>query len=610
MKNLHVYDKALESKKYKIDEQQKLRNLHLRKIALGEVFEPFTGKPSIDKKWLRYYSEEQIMAEMPEMTIYDYMMKNNQKNKNETALIYFGNKISFKQLEKAIDNCAKGMIKNGIKEDDIVTICMPNTPEAVIAFYALNKIGAVANMIHPLSGQNEIKRYLSEVNSKMIITMDMAYEKVLNIVDQTKVEKIVAVSASDSMPFALKKLYPLSKESIKLKKHEKTIKWNELIKDGKKDKKKLKPSEYKKNKLSVILHTGGTTGTPKGVMLTDDNFNCMVEQFLINENNFKRGDKMLTIMPVFHGFGLCSSIHLPLSVGVTAILVPKLGAKKHQLDELLKKYKPNHLIGVPTLFKAMMKNKKMANMDMSYLKYVVSGGDLVKDALESDINDFLREHNANVKLSKGYGLSEAVAGVTFASNGYNKENSIGIPMVATNIKIVKKGTEEEVKENEVGEICIQGPTTTIGYYNNEKETKETLKDGWLHTGDLGYCDNGIFYFNQRKGNMIISSGVNVYPSNIEKVIESHEAVESCAVIGIHHSYKIQVPKAYIILKEGYEATEELKNELEHLCKKNLNVYSVPYSYEFREKLPQTLLGKISHKQLEEEERIKTYSKKK
>ena len=279
------------------------------------------------------------------------------------------------------------------------------------------------------------------------------------------------------------------------------------------------------------------------------------------------------------------------------------------MDKIFDKYKPNHIIGVPTLFKAMLNNKKLESKDLSYLKYVVSGGDLIKDSLENDINEFLKKHNSPAKLCKGYGLSEAVAGVTFADKDYNIPTSIGIPMVKTSIKIVDPETEKEVSNGDIGEICVNGPTTMKHYYNNVIETENSLHDGWLHTGDLGYCDNGIFYFAQRRGNMIISSGVNVYPSNIEKVLETHEAVATCAVIGIHHSYKMQVPKAYIILKEGYEATDELKEELNELCKKCLNVYSIPYSYEFREKLPQTLLGKINRKELSlEEEKVKIYKK--
>ncbi len=585
--------------------EEKMRDLYLRKLALGEIQGPPTCYESINKSWLKFYSEDQIKADLPHMSIYRYMIKNNINHMNDNALCYFGKNISFKKLDNEINKCVNSFLTYNIKPGDVVTICMPNTPEAVIAFYALNKMGAVANMIHPLSGEKEIKNYLQEVKSTMVITIDMTCEKILNVKDETNVKNIICVSPKDSMPFFMKKLYAVSGKNIKLKNNKNVITWQKFIKLGKKD--EIFEKEYQGDRTSVIMHTGGTTGVPKGVELTDDNFNSMVEQFVLNADNFKRKDKMLTIMPVFHGFGLCSSIHLPLSIGVTSILLPKLDSKK--MDKIFDKYKPNHIIGVPTLFKAMLNNKKLESKDLSYLKYVVSGGDLIKDSLENDINEFLKKHNSPAKLCKGYGLSEAVAGVTFADKDYNIPTSIGIPMVKTSIKIVDPETEKEVSNGDIGEICVNGPTTMKQYYNNVIETENSLHDGWLHTGDLGYCDNGIFYFAQRRGNMIISSGVNVYPSNIEKVLETHEAVATCAVIGIHHSYKMQVPKAYIILKEGYKATDELKEELNELCKKCLNVYSIPYSYEFREKLPQTLLGKINRKELSlEEEKVKIYKK--
>lgn len=586
----------------------KLHDLYLRNIAIGKIYGPMTGRASLDKEWLKYYSEEQILGEMPEKTIFEYMKADNENHLNDIAIKYFNTKMTYKQFFCKIEECEKAFVASGIKDGDIVTICMPNTPEAVIAFYALNKIGAIANMIHPLSGQNEIKNFINEVNSKIIITIDIACNKVLNVANDTKLEKIINVTPANSMGFIVKKIYKYTKNAVKIPNDERLISWDKFIKMGR-NLENISDNEvkYTKDKLAVLLHTGGTTGKPKGVMLTNDNFNSMVEQFFKGENNFERGDSILAIMPVFHGFGLCSSIHLPLSVGVHPILIPKLNGKK--LDKVFKKYKPNNIIGVPTLFKGMLTNKKLKNMDMSYLKYVVSGGDLVKDSLETDINTFLGQHGSKAKLSKGYGLSEAVAGVTFASKDYNLPSSIGIPMTDTNIKIVKPGTNDELFKGEIGEMCIKSPSVMKGYYNNNEETNKTMQDGWLHTGDLGYCEDGIFYFAQRKGNMIISSGVNVYPSNIEQVIETHEAVAVCAVIGIYHSYKLQVPKAYIVLKEGYEASEELKNEIASLCRENLNVYSIPYSYEFREKLPQTLLGKISHKELaEEEQKVKVYKR--
>lgn len=586
----------------------KLRYLYLKGLVDGMIQGPPTGKISVDNPWLKYYSEDQIINfNVPKISIYDYMIKNNKNHLEDVALYYFGKKISYDKFDFLIDIFAKNVLKNDIKMGDIVTICMPNTPEAVISFYALNKIGVVANMIHPLSAENEIKEFLRESKSKLLLTIDSSVTKVSNIIEDTNVEKVIVVSPSDSMPLFTKAGYNLKYGGTRID-DDKFVTWSNFIKEDNND--IILPFvPFKENTIAVMLHTGGTTGKSKAVSLTNENFNSMVEQFKNNTSNFDRGDKMLTVMPVFHGFGLCSSLHLPLSLGVSCILVPKLEIK--DINKLFDKYKPNHILGVPTLFKGILKNKNMKDKDLSYVKNVVSGGDLVKDSLEDTINNFFQERNAHVTLSKGYGLSEAVAGVTFATKEYNSFGSVGIPMIDMNLKIVKPGTNDEVLQDEVGEICIKGSTIMKGYYDQYEETQKSLIDGWLHTGDLGYysSSNNQLYFSTRKGNMIISSGVNVYPNVIEEVIESHEAVSMCAVIGIKDPYKGEIPKAFVVLNDGFELDVQLVSSIKDLCSKNLNKYSIPKSFEFLDQLPQTLLGKVSHNNLRDYEQGKSYVKK-
>lgn len=590
-------------------EEEINRNIYLQRLVKGIYQGPLTNIPNVDKEWLGNYSEEEIKTSMPQETLYSYVYKHNVNHLDDIAIEYFGKKFTYGKFFKEIEKCAKSFIKNGICEGDKVTICMPSTPEALISFYALNKIGAVANMVHPLSSENQIKEYINNVDSKMVITIDSTYDKVNNIVNETKVKKVVAISPSDSMPLHIKTGYKMSKQAVKISDTNGMTKWDEFIDEGKSIE-KAPTVQYKKDMPAVILQTGGTTGKSKGVVLTNDNFNCMVEQFKVNAKNFERGDKMLTVMPPFHGFGLCSSIHLPISFGVTAVLIPRVDINK--IYKIMMKNKINHIVAVPTFFKGLKnvvnkkeKAGKMRNQfNLEGLKYAVSGGSLAKNGFETDTDKFFEKHGAKIKLQKGYGLSEAVAGVTFATDEMKNENTVGIPMVNTEIKIVDSETKEVLNNEEVGEICVKGPTVMKEYYNNEEETKETLIDGWLHTGDLGYMKKGQLYFSERKGNMIISSGVNVYPNQIEEVIEKHDAVAACAVIGIYHPYKEEVPKAYIALKPGYEINDEINEEIEDLCKLNLDRYSMPASFEYREELPQTILGKISHAQLKKEEQSK------
>lgn len=561
-------------------------------------------KKKENNRWEKYYTKEEWNINVPDVSIYNYMSNKANNYLDTIAFNYFGKTIKYKELLKQIDMCAMAFRSQGVRVGDVVTICMPNTPEGIICFYALNKIGAISNMIHPLSGEQEIKMYLNSTNSVMLVMIDVCYEKIKNIIKETNVYKTIVVSASDSMPFWLGLGYSFT-QGLKVEKPRRSteyIYYKDFL---------LKSYNYhgnyavemKKDDPAVILHSGGTTGNPKGIVLSNGNFNSLAAQARIVFKRVEIGDRCLTIMPIFHGFGLGVSVHCPLSLGATCILVPQFDSRK--FDKLLKKYKPNVLLGVPTLYEALIKTNN-TDLDLSILKYVISGGDSLSNSLERRINVFLAECGSNEKINQGYGMTECLASVSLSYDKGSREGSIGIPFPGSYFKIVKPGTQEELPIDTDGEICISGPTVMLGYLDNEKETNEVLqihKDGkvWLHTGDIGLIDkDGIIYYRQRLKRMIVTSGYNVYPSRIEEVIEEHEAVLKCSVVGIPHPYKLEVPKAYIVLKNGYSPTLSVKSSIKKHCEKNLAKYSIPYEFEFRKSLPKTLIGKVDINKLKEE----------
>lgn len=563
------------------------------------IFDIFKKKD----RWYNCYTKEELNVNVDNLSIYENMKNNAQGYLDVNAYDYFGKTTTYRKFLNDIDKCANAFLYQGIKKGDIVTICMPNTPEAITCFYALNKIGAISNMIHPLSGEGEIKNYLISTNSVMLVMIDICYEKVKNIINETNVYKTIVVSVKDSMPLLTGVGYYLLQgfKTEKPKSNSKYITYKEFIASSFKYN-EIYEEKTSVNEPAVILHSGGTTGTPKGILLSNANFNALTVQVKNIFKKLKIGDTCLTVLPIFHGFGLGVSMHCPFCLGVTCILVPQFNSKK--FDKLLIKYKPNVLLGVPTLYEALsnIKNKKL---DLSNLKYVISGGDTLSSSLEKRINVFLKEHGSFEKINQGYGMTESLAAVCLSYGKYAREGSIGIPFPGNNIKIVKPNTQEEVGDNTDGEICINGPTVMLGYLDNEKETNEVLqihKDGkiWLHTGDVGYInEEGFIFYKQRIKRMIVSSGYNVYPSYIESIIEEHEAVLKCSVIGIPHKYKVEVPKAYIVLKEGIEPSISIKNDIKKYCEKNLAKYSIPYEFEFRESLPKTLLGKIDVNKLKD-----------
>ena len=553
--------------------------------------------------WTKYYKKEDRKIKIEDISIYQMLAKNNISRDKNIAINYYGTLITYKELFHKINQAANAFRSQGIRRGDIVTICMPNTPEALISFYALNKIGAIANMIHPLSGEQEIKEYLTSTHSVMLIMIDICYEKVKNVIKETDVYKTIVTSASDSMGFLLSFGYQVT-QGYKIKKpkrSEEYVYWKDFIRKGL-NYRETGETATGKDTPAVILHSGGTTGNPKGIVLSNGNFNALSTQAKIVFSEVGPKDKVLAIMPIFHGFGLGVSINAPLALGCEVILVPQFNAKK--FDKLLEKYKPNILFGVPTLFEALI-NTNNEHLNLSMVKYVISGGDSLSPALERRINVFLANHKARIQISQGYGMTESLAAVAVAFGKANKPGSIGIPLPSNYIKIVKPRTQDEVPYGEDGEICISGPTVMLGYLDNEKETNEMLqihKDGliWLHTGDMGTMDeDGVIFYRQRIKRMIISSGYNIYPAHVEQVIEEHPAVLKCTVVGIPHPYKMEVPKAYIVLKNGYSPLGVRKSIREH-CKKNLATYAIPYEFEYRKSLPKTLIGKVDFKKLQEE----------
>ena len=568
----------------------------------------FIGIKRVPKApWSKYYKKTSMKIHLRNENIYDYMKRKIIKHgfQNNTAINYFGTKITYKEFVNKIDNCANKFLSIGIKKYDIVTISSANVPEALISFYALNKIGAVSNILHPLLSENEIKDALNKYETKCLIALDITLDKIDKIINDTKVKKVIIISPSNSMNILLKTLYSIktfkTKYKIKTSLSNKYISWNKFMKVP--TKKTAYDKAPLKDEPALILQSGGTTGTPKGIVLSNGNINASTVAVLNTFRDLCSKDKILGIMPIFHGFGLEVSINDAFCVGAEVVLIPTFKASK--FHELLIKHTPTVLVGVPTLFEALTSNKNMIDVDLSNLKYIISGGDTLNRKRVEKINDFLHKHGAQTNMIQGYGLTEAVAAASVDLKDMTMPGTIGIPLPGIYIGIFEPNTDKELDYNTDGEICICGPTVMLGYYNNEAETNMVLrhhKDGniWLHTGDIGSMDkDGFITYKQRLKRMIITSGYNVYPSQIEEVLMTHESVLNVSVIGIPHPYKVEVPKAYIVLNKGYKKSDELKEELIKLCKKNLAVYSVPKEIEFINNLPETVVGKVDFNKLKE-----------
>ena len=560
-----------------------------------------------EAKWYKYYGDTPRTLDYPDISMYDMVKETSEKYGEYIAYDFMGKAVSYKDFIKEIDVCANALISYGIKKGDAITICLPNVPQAIVMFYALNKIGAVASMVHPLSAENEILFFLNESKSRLAITLSQFFDKFKAIKGKSPIEKLIVTKIEEALPTVKGFLYKFVGKEPKVQDEPWVMPWTDFIQSGKKT--------VVENTVintgddpAAILFSGGTTGTSKGILLTNLNFNALAMQTAAAGQCLYPGGTMLSIMPVFHGFGLGIGIHTMLCYGAKCVLVPRLNVA--EFPGLFKKHKPNYMAGVPTLFEAMMRNEKMQDADLSSLKGLFSGGDSLSIELKKKIDEFLREHGATIQVREGYGTTECVTASCLTPPEYYREGSIGIPFPDTFYKIVIPNTYEEAPSGQMGEICIAGPTLMREYINNPKETNQTLRihdDGkvYLHTGDLGYMDeDGFIYFVQRLKRMIVTSGYNVYPSQIENIIDSHEAVMFSTVIGVKDDYKMQRVKAFIVLKPEFSPTDEIKESIKEHCKKNIAKYALPSEYEYRENLPKTLVGKVAYRELEKEEEEK------
>ena len=567
----------------------KLRNTY-RKISV-----------KIINKWHYHHKKLPKNVKYFEGSLYDAVYESTLKYPYNTAIEYENNQITYKQLIKKINKVAKALKTLGVNKGDKVTICMPNTPEEVTMFYAINEIGAVANMIHPLSSEKDIEYYLNKSNSKVMLCIDIAYKKVNNIIDNTSLEKVIVTSATKSMERITAFLYWLLKgRKINIKENEKIILWDHFI--AKANLYNEDPYEQvASNDPAVILYSGGTTGKPKGVVISNYSFNAQALQSKYTEPEaLEPENAFLTFLPNFHAFGIGICTHTPLYNGMRAILIPQFNAKKFK--KYLRKYKFNVLCGVPTLYDAVSKMKFRKN-ELSTLKLVVCGGDAMSIDLKKRVNAFLKEYGCKTELKIGYGLTESSGVVSLSPDGILDESDvIGYPFPNTEFKIIDINTKKETPLEEDGELIISGPNIMLEYLDEPEETKNTLfqMDGktWLHTGDIACVDKrGLFHYKSRLKRMIITSGYNVYPSHVEEILTNHEAILKCAVIGIKNESKGETVKAFIVLREGYNNLLT-KSSIQKYMKENLAKFEIPREIRYIDDLPTTLVGKIAYKELE------------
>ena len=555
------------------------------------------------KPWLKYYDQKFIDQTLPALSAFEYVCQRSKNHLNDTALEYYGRKFAYADLIVNVKKTAAALRGAGVKKGDIITVVSIMTPEIIALFYAADMMGATLNLVDPRYSVEGIREYIEEVDSHLLVCLNVVYERCRQAAKRTNVEKVIVLSPADSLPPVMAVGYKLTTPD-KNKYASNVIRWKQFIKGGEGQSTAAEP--YDPDHACVVVHTGGTTGSPKGVMLTDDCFNGIALQFQAYPKLFHRGQKLMNVMPPFIAYGFACGIHLPLVLGFTVIIIPNLDPAK--LGSLVLKHKPEHMFGVPTHYQQLAADPKLRDKDLSFIINYAAGGDSLSRGAEQTVNDFLAAHGARYPIAKGYGMTEVSSAATVAAGLDNKPGSVGIPMVNTVVAAFEPGTDQELPIGQRGELCISGPCLMKGYYHKPEETAILLRrhpDGrvWAHTGDMGYLDeDGFVYLDSRIKRMIIRhDGFKVFPSMIENVVSRHPAVHQCSVVGCADKDHTQgrLPFVYIVLKADTTAKKkQVIRELERMCAEELPEYVQPAAYKFISSMPMTPVGKVDYRQLE------------
>lgn len=555
------------------------------------------------KPWLKYYDQKFIDQTLPALSAFEYVCQRSKNHLNDTALEYYGRKFTYAGLIVNVKKTAAALRGAGVKKGDIITVVSIMTPEIIALFYAADMMGATLNLVDPRYSVEGIREYIEEVDSHLLVCLNVVYERCRQAAKRTNVEKVIVLSPADSLPPVMAVGYKLTTPD-KNKYASNVIRWKQFIKGGEGQSTAAEP--YDPDHACVVVHTGGTTGSPKGVILTDDCFNGIALQFQAYPKLFHRGQKLMNVMPPFIAYGFACGIHLPLVLGFTVIIIPNLDPAK--LGSLVLKHKPEHMFGVPTHYQQLASDPKLRDKDLSFIINYAAGGDSLSRGAEQTVNDFLAAHGARYPIAKGYGMTEVSSAATVAAGLDNKPGSVGIPMVNTVVAAFEPGTDQELPIGQRGELCISGPCLMKGYYNKPEETAILLRrhpDGrvWAHTGDMGYLDeDGFVFLDSRIKRMIIRhDGFKVFPSMIENVVSRHPAVHQCSVVGCADKDHTQgrLPFVYIVLKSDTTAKKkQVIRELERMCAEDLPEYVQPVAYKFISSMPMTPVGKVDYRQLE------------